>query len=192
MSKVVGYARGSRGDPNTAGQLQRLKRAGAVRLFEDVDLGHGVKRPGLAELLAAARSGDTLVVVRLDRLGRSLAELLKTVRIVRERGLRLLSLDEEIDTGSHGGEMIFDAFEAVGHFERSLSKERGRDEKAVERAQGKLAGRRPIEEDKVAAATKLITDGVRPAVAARQLGIGRSTLYREIKRLGITRPGRNP
>lgn len=185
---ILGYARVSTGDQDVVGQRLRLEEAGAIRVFTDVMSGKSMDRPGLAELLAFAREGDTLAVVRLDRLGRSLGELLTTVQMLRERGIALLSLEEKIDTSSAAGELIFHVFGAIAHFERRLISERTRDGIAAARAKGRLPGRRPIEEDKVSAALKLVAASVPPAEAARQLGLGRSTVYREMKRLGIARP----
>lgn len=102
-----------------------------------------MERPGLAELLGFARQGDTLAIVRLDRLGRlgrSLGELLTTVHMLRERGIALLSLEEKIDTSSAAGELIFHVFGAIAHFERRLISERTRDGIAAARAKGKLPG----------------------------------------------------
>ena len=139
-------------------------------------------------LLAFARKGDTLAIVRLDRLGRSLGELLTTVQMLRERHITLFSLEEKIDTSSAAGELIFHVFGAIAHFERRLISERTRDGIAAARAMGKLPGRQPLDGDKVSAALKLVAASDSPAEAARQPGIGRSTMYREIKRLGIARP----
>src|SRR3954470_19633501 len=105
MGEMLGYARVSTGDQDVAGQTLRLERAGAIRVFTDVRSGKSMDRPGLAELLACARRGDTLAVVRLDRLGRSLAELLSSVNLLKERGIALVSLEEKIDTGSAAGEL---------------------------------------------------------------------------------------
>ena len=98
MTGILGYARVSTGDQDVAGQTMRLTQAGAIKVFTDVRSGRNMDRPGLQELLAYARHGDTLAVVRLDRLGRSLGELLTTVTMLKERGIALLSLEEKIDT----------------------------------------------------------------------------------------------
>ncbi|MBF0852317.1 recombinase family protein, partial [Gluconobacter sp. R75690] len=95
---------------------------------------------------------------------------------------------EKIDTSSAAGELIFHVFGAIAHFERRLISERTRDGIAAARAKGRLPGRQPLDSDKVSAALKLIAASVSPAEAARQLGIGRSTVYREMKRLGVARP----
>jgi DNA invertase Pin-like site-specific DNA recombinase len=188
VGDILGYARVSTGDQDVAGQTMRLEAAGAIRVFTDVMSGKSMDRPGLAELLAYARKGDTLAVVRLDRLGRSLGELLSTVKMLHERGIALLSLEEKIDTSSAAGELIFHVFGAINHFERRLISERTKDGIAAARAKGRMPGRQPLDMDKVEAAIKLIEANVSPTEAAKQLGIGRSTIYHEMRRLGIARP----
>ena len=101
---------------------------------------------------------------------------------------RPLYLKEKIDTSTATGELIFHVFGAIAHFERRLISERTRDGIAAARGKGKLPGRQPVDGYKVSAALKLVAANVSPAEAARQLGIGRSTVYREMKRLGIARP----
>lgn len=188
MGDTLGYARVSTGDQDVAGQTMRLEMTGAIRVFTDVVSGKSMDRPGLAELLAYARKGDTLAVVRLDRLGRSLAELLSTVEKLRARGIALLSLEEKIDTSSAAGELIFHMFGAIAHFERRLISERTKDGIAAARAKGKRPGRQPLDMARVDAAIKLVEARLAPVEAARQVGIGRSTIYREMRRLGIQRP----
>ena len=188
MPDILGYARVSTGDQDVAGQTMRLAEAGAIRTFTDVMSGKSMDRPGLTDLLAYARSGDTLAVVRLDRLGRSLAELLSTVTMLRERRIALLSLEEKIDTSSAAGELIFHVFGAIAHFERRLISERTKDGIAAARAEGRKPGRQPLDVKKLDAALTLIEANTPPAQAAKQLGLGRSTIYREMRRLGISRP----
>ncbi len=188
MGAILGYARVSTGDQDVAGQTLRLEQIGAIKVFTDVKSGKSMDRPGLTELLNYARAGDTLAVVRLDRLGRSLAELLETVKMLRERQIDLLSLEEKIDTSSAAGELIFHVFGAIAHFERRLISERTKDGMAAARAKGKRPGRQPLDMKKVEAAIKLIEASISPSEAAKQLGLGRSTVYRELRRLGISRP----
>lgn len=187
MTGILGYARVSIGDQDVADQTMRLTKAGAIKVFTDVRSGRNMDRPGLQELLAYARHGDTLAVVRLDRLGRSLGELLATVTMLKERGIALLSLEEKIDTSSAVGELIFHVFGAIAHFERRLIAERTRDGIAAARARGKRPGRQPLDADRIAAAVKLVAAGLTPTDTARQLGLGRSTVYREVRRAGIQR-----
>jgi DNA invertase Pin-like site-specific DNA recombinase len=180
MGDRLGYARVSTADQDVAGQAMRLEQAGVIKLFTDVRSGRSVDRPGLEALLAYARKGDTLTVVRLDRLGRSLVELLTTVALLKERGIELVSLEERIDTGSAAGELVFHVFGAIAHFERRLIAERTRDGIAAARAEGRKPGRRPLDPEKLQAAVTLIRGGLSPSKAARQVGLGRSTLYREL------------
>ena len=188
MGDVLGYARVSTGDQDVAGQTMRLEQAGAIKVFTDVRSGKSMDRPGLAELFAYARRGDTLAVVRLDRLGRSLAELLATVAALKERGIALLSLEEKIDTSSAAGELVFHVFGAIAHFERRLIAERTKDGIAAARAKGRRPGRKPVDLEKVRAALKLVDAGLSPTAAAKQLGLGRSTVYREMSLAGSTVP----
>ena len=115
-------------------------------------------RSGLTALLDYARRGDTLAVVRLDRLGRSLAELLATVAMLKERSIALVSLEERIDTSSAAGELIFHVFGAIAHFERRLIAEHTKDGIAAARARGKRPGRHPVDPNKIAAALRLARD----------------------------------
>lgn len=192
MTGILGYARVSTGDQDVAGQTMRLTQAGAIKVFTDVRSGRSMDRPGLQELLAYARHGDTLAVVRLDRLGRSLGELLTTVTMLKERGIALLSLEEKIDTSSAAGELVFHVFGAIAHFERRLIAERTKDGIAAARAKGKQPGRQPLDADRIEAALKLVRAGLSPTAAARQLGLGRSTVYREVNRSGLRTAATSP
>jgi DNA invertase Pin-like site-specific DNA recombinase len=164
-----------------------LTQAAAIKVFTDVRTGRTMDRPELNALLAYGRKGDTLAVVRLDRLGRTLSELLATVAMLKDRGIAMLSLEEKIDTGSAAGELVFHVFEAIAHFERRFIAERTKDGIAAARVRGKHPGRRPLEAEKIAAAIQLVKAGLSPNAAARQLNLGRSTVYREINRAGVAR-----
>jgi DNA invertase Pin-like site-specific DNA recombinase len=188
MGAILGYARVSTDDQDVAGQTMRLTATGAIKVFSDVRSGKTMERPGLEALLAYARDGDTLAVVRLDRLGRSLNELMATVAMLKERGIALLSLEERIDTNSAAGELIFHVFGAIAHFERRLIAERTKDGIAAARARGKRPGRQPLDADKITAVLNLVKSGLSPTAAAKHLGLGRSTVYRELSRAGIERP----
>ena len=110
MSDILGYARVSTQQQDLASQKARLTTAGAIRIFEDVISGKIFDRPGLEALIAYAREGDLLCVVRLDRLGRSLKELLETVEYLKECKIGLISLEEKIDTSFAAGELVFHVF----------------------------------------------------------------------------------
>ena len=178
MGDVLGYARVSTDDQDLEGQRRRLKKVDAIRIFEDVISGRRFERPGLTQLLNYARPGDSLCVVRLDRLGRSLRELLEVVDMLKERRIHFQSLEEKIDTSSAAGELIFHVFGAIAHFERRLIGERTKDGLAAAKAKGRRPGRPPVDPDKRDAALKLIEAGLSPTEAARQVGLGRATVYK--------------
>ena len=175
---ILGYARVSTPEQDLSVQTVRLKNAGAIRIFEDVVSGKQFKRPGLEKLIDHARQGDSLCIVRLDRLGRSLKELLETVDNLKERNINLISLEEKLDTSSAAGELVFHVFGAIAHFERRLISERTRDGIAAARKRGKTPGRPRLSTETVSAVQKLVKAGMTPGQAAKQLGIGRSTAYR--------------
>jgi len=175
---ILGYARVSTAEQDVAGQKDRLVKAGAVRVFKDAISGKQFERPGLTELIDHARAGDSLCVVRLDRLGRSLKELLETVDNLKAQGINLISLEEKLDTSSAAGELVFHVFGAIAHFERRLISERTKDGIAAARKRGKKPGRPSLGRETVSALEKLIEAGLTAGQAAKQLGIGRSTAYR--------------
>ena len=158
VGDTLGYARVSTHDQNPDAQSDRLIEAGAIRVFTDIVSGK-----------------------RLDRLGRSLRELLETVDGLKARGIHLISLEERLDTSSAAGELVFHVFGSIAHFERRLISERTRDGIAAARKRGRTPGRPPLDPETVSAAEKLIAAGLSPARAAKQLGIGRATAYRIAK-----------
>ena len=181
VGSTLDYARVSTAEQDLEVQRRRLRdEANATRVFEDVISGKSFERPGLSALLNFARPGDIVCVVRLDRLGRSLKELLETVDGFKARGLGFRSLEERLDTASAAGELVFHVFGAIAHFERRLIIERTRDGIAAARARGKRLGRPPLDQQKLQAALTLIRSGLSPSAAARQVGLGRSTLCREL------------
>ena len=189
MPDVLGYARVSTPAQDLDGQRRRLREeAGAIRVFDDVVSGRTFERPGLEALIDYARAGDTVCVVRLDRLGRSLRELLETVERFKAAGLEFRSLEERLDTGSAAGELVFHVFGAIAHFERRLIVERTRDGLAAARARGARPGRPALDPGKLEAALLLVEGGLSPTRAARQVGLGRSTLYRELALRGLDGP----
>ena len=178
MGDVLGYARVSTDDQDVDGQRRRLKEAGALRIFEDVISGKRFERPGLTQLLDYVRPGDCLCVVRLDRLGRARRDLLEVVDMLKERRIHFLSLEDKIDTSSAAGELIFHIFGAIAHFERRLIGERTKDGLAAAKAKGRRPGRPPVDRAKCDAALTLVDSGLSPTEAARQVGLGRATVYK--------------
>ena len=177
---ILGYARVSTLDQDLSSQKDRLLKNGAIRVFEDVISGKTFKRPGLASLLDQARANDTLAVIRLDRLGRSLKELLETVDDLKAREINLISLEERIDTTSAAGELVFHVFGAIAHFERRLISERTKDGLATARKNGRNPGRPPLKPETISALQDLVGAGKSVSQAAKHLGIGRSTAYKLI------------
>ncbi len=177
---LIGYARVSTLDQTLALQRDALANAGCERVFTDTASGSRSARPGLHEALDFARSGDTLVVWRLDRLGRSLRHLIDTVFLLQERGIELKSLQEQIDTTTSGGKLVFHVFGALAEFERDLIRERTQAGLTAARARGRLGGRpRALDERKAQMAQALYKDK-RNSVAdiCRTLRVSRATLYR--------------
>jgi DNA invertase Pin-like site-specific DNA recombinase len=188
MPDVLGYARVSTPGQDLEGQRRRLtEEAGAIRVFDDVVSGRTFERPGLEALIDYAREGDTVCVVRLDRLGRSLRELLETVERFKAARLEFRSLEDRLDTASAAGELVFHVFGAIAHLERRLIVERTRDGLKAARARGAKPGRPALDPDKLDAALLLIRGGLSPTRAAKQVGLGRSTLYRELAFRGSDR-----
>ena len=177
---IIGYARVSTTDQDLTAQRDRLVQEGAVRIFDDVISGKTFDRPGMSALLDYARSGDTLAVIRLDRLGRSLRELLETVEDLKGKEINLISLEERIDTTSAAGELVFHVFGAIAQFERRLISERTKDGIATARKHGRNPGRPPLQPETISALQDLVEAGKSVSQAAKHLGIGRSTAYKAI------------
>ena len=144
----VGYARVSTNDQNLHMQEDALKTMGCEEIYRDIASGVKTARPGLEDVLAYLREGDTLVVWKLDRLGRSLQHLIETVKSLSKRKIGFQSLQENIDTTTSGGKLIFHIFSALAEFERDLIKERTNAGLKAARARGRLGGRPPLLEEK--------------------------------------------
>ena len=161
-------------------QETALKAAGCELIFKD----HGVSgaksdRAGLADALGILGAGDTLVVYRLDRLARSLIDLVDIVTKLHARGVAFQSLNEHIDISSAYGEFVLHILGAVAHFERALIQERTRSGVRAAQARGVRVGRKAALDDQaLKEAVRLLHQGEKPEVIARKLGCGRSTLYR--------------
>jgi DNA invertase Pin-like site-specific DNA recombinase len=180
---LIGYARVSTLDQTLALQQDALSAAGCQELYTDTISGSVTERPGLSDALSHLRAGDTLVVWRLDRLGRSLAHLIETVRQLHEQGIGFRSLQEQIDTTTSGGKLVFYVFGALAEFERDLIRERTHAGLAAARARGRLFGRpKALSPRKVEQLQTLAKDECTTVREICQtLGISRATYYRYVK-----------
>lgn len=180
---LVGYARVSTDDQNLDLQRDALNHAGCKQLFEDQLSGAKAERPGLQKALQYARAGDTLIVWRLDRLSRSLKDLIEMVALLEGKGIGLKSLQEAIDTQTSGGKLIFHIFGALAEFERNLIRERTQAGLQAARARGRKGGRpKALNKDKQALAVKLY-DEKKHSVdqVCQMMGISKPTLYKYIE-----------
>jgi DNA invertase Pin-like site-specific DNA recombinase len=177
---LVGYARVSTQEQSLHLQRDALKKAGCKRIFTDVASGVKSERPGLGKALEFVRRGDTLVVWKLDRLGRSLAHLIESVHGLQARKVGFRSLQESLDTTTSGGKLVFHVFGALAEFERDIIRERTNAGLAAARARGRKGGRpRVLDDKKTVLARTLYEDKKTPiAVICATLGISRSSLYR--------------
>jgi DNA invertase Pin-like site-specific DNA recombinase len=179
---LIGYARVSTHDQTLNLQQDALKKADCSKIFTDVISGIKAERKGLDEALAYVRSGDTLVVWRLDRLGRSLPHLITTMTGLEERGIGFKSLTENIDTTTSSGKLIFHIFGALAEFERNLIRERTQAGLSAARARGRKGGRpRSLTGKQLSIALDLYEKRHPIAEICRTLKISRATLYRYIQ-----------
>jgi DNA invertase Pin-like site-specific DNA recombinase len=180
---LIGYSRVSTTDQSPQLQLDALTAAGCDKLFTDTSSGSQAERPGLTEALNYARSGDVLVVWRLDRLGRSLQHLIVTITDLNNRDVGFRSLTENIDTTTSGGKLIFHIFGALAEFERDIIRERTQAGLQAARARGRHGGRpKLLSPKKMTLAQALYNDKTNTiAEICKTLGISRATLYRSIQ-----------
>ncbi|SII09203.1 site-specific recombinase PinR [Mycobacteroides abscessus subsp. abscessus] len=183
---LIGYARVSTAEQSTDLQLDALNAAHVEQTFVDEGVSGSLSsRPELDKCLAHLRPGDTLVVWRLDRLARSLRNLLELVESLSQSGIHLRSLTEAIDTSSASGRLILSVFGALAEFERSLIIERTQAGLAAARSRGARIGRpTAMTTGQVEQAKTLVGAGHRVGDVARSLGVGRSTLYRVLGEAG--------
>jgi len=180
---LVGYARVSTEDQHLHLQIDALKQHGCEKIFTDQRSGKDTDRPGLQQALEFLREGDTLVVWKLDRLGRSLQDLIQIVNRLRERGIGFKSLQENMDTTSPGGKLIFHIFGALAEFEREIIRERTMAGLKAARARGRLGGRpRKLDKNKV----KMVRDLYESKEytireICEMMGVSKQTLYNYLR-----------
>jgi DNA invertase Pin-like site-specific DNA recombinase len=178
----IGYARVSTDDQKLDLQMDALHSAGCNEIYQDVASGAKVQRTGLDKAVEYIRTGDTLVVWKLDRLGRSLKHLIDVVNNLNSRGVFFKSIRENIDTSNSGGKLTFHLFGALAEFERDIISERTMAGLAAARARGRVGGRPSVMNDqKIKLAKQLMANSSNNATdVAKTLGVSRATLYRHL------------
>lgn len=181
---LIGYARVSTADQYLRMQEDALKSTGCERIYKDIVSGTKVARPGLHSALSDLRKGDTLVVWRLDRLGRSLAHLIETIKELNEKGIGFKSLQENIDTTTSGGQLIFHIFGALAQFERELIRERTTAGLKAARIRGRIGGR-PVKlskQETIKLKTHYDKGDLSILEICKLFNITKPTLYRYLKK----------
>ncbi len=181
----VGYARVSTGIQNLDLQLDALKKHGCGEIFTDKISGAKDKRQGLEDALRVVRTGDTLVVWRLDRLGRNMQHLIKIVNDLNDQGVSFHSLQENItmDKASATGQLMFHLFAAFAEFERNLIHERSAAGRAAARARGRLGGRpEKLDKKELEMLKTLVASGTPITDIAQMWGVSRTTVYRYLEK----------
>ena len=172
-----GYARVSSTDQNTGIQVAALKAAGCERVWQEKASGTTTEgRVELTNVMGYVRDGDVLVVTRVDRLARSIGDLQVIVKTLRAKGVELTCTEQPVDTSTAAGKCFLDMLGVFAEFETNLRKERQLEGIAKAKAEGVYTGRKPSID--VAAVRKMYADGVGPSAIAKQLGIGRASVYR--------------
>ena len=179
----IGYARVSTIDQNLDMQIDALKKEDCNKIFQDHASGVKTNRDGLERALKFMQRGDTLVVWKLDRLGRSLKQLIEIINLLNEKGMYFKSLQESIDTCSSGGKLIFHVFGALAEFERDMISERTIAGMAAAKERGRVSGRpRKLNENNRALALSLMKNKSYSAKdVGFTLGISKTTLYRNLQ-----------
>lgn len=182
MGKRIGYARVSTDDQNLDLQRDALALAGCSLVYQETMSGKSSDRPELMHCLKALRNGDILVVWRLDRLGRSLPDLVGIVSRLEQGGVGFESINERIETTSAAGRLIFHVFAALAEFERNLIRERTRAGLAAARARGRKGGRKPALDDRQVREIRALLKEpeIRVMDIAQLYSVSRTTLYRYV------------
>lgn len=176
----IGYVRVSTVAQTLDQQNGALAKAGVTKMFSDTMSGARDDRPGLAALMDYVRDGDTVVVWKLDRLGRNTLHILETVKALTERGITLISTTDGIDSSTAAGRMMIGVLGSLAEYERELVKERTALKRKISRANGTRFGRpRKVNDaDHIATAKRMKSDGHTGRAIARYLGVSRATVYR--------------
>jgi DNA invertase Pin-like site-specific DNA recombinase len=178
---LVGYGRVSTADQNHQLQEDALRAAGCDKIYLETISSGKRDRPQLAAALDYVRAGDVLVVWRLDRLARSIRQLIQTLEDLEQRSIGLKSITEAIDTTTAGGRLVFHIFASIAEFERSLIKERTRAGITAAKARGRVGGRpAKLIGERVEHAQNLLNSGSSVSAVARSMGVSRATVHRSL------------
>lgn len=180
MNQRIGYARVSMDDQNLDLQRGALRSSGVQSIYEEMASGKAAGRPELNHCLKALRAGDTLVVWRLDRLGRSLPDLVRIVAELEDKGIGFESITEKIETAGSAGKLMFHVFAALAEFERNLIRERTQAGLLAARARGRSGGRKPkLDARQIREIKRLMSDPTIPVgQIAERYKVSRTTIYK--------------
>lgn len=178
---IIGYARVSKGEQDLSLQINALEKGHCEKIFTDEITGVARIKPGLENAVSHLRAGDTLVVWKLDRLGRNIKSLIEFTKALESKGVNFTSLTEGINTSTPAGRFFFNIMASLADMERELIIERTRAGLSAARAKGKLGGRKRVMTDqKISSAKSLLKNGASPKEVANSLGVSVPTLYRWI------------
>jgi DNA invertase Pin-like site-specific DNA recombinase len=185
----IGYARVSTKDQNLSVQHEALEKEGCTKIYEEKISGKNTNRPELKKMMEQLRKGDTVVIWKLDRLGRSLRDLVNLVQQIQDKGAGLKSLNDHIDTTTPQGKLTFHLFAALAEFERDIISERTKAGLAYARARGRKGGRpkglSKEAQDKAIIAASLYKQGKSVQKICDHLGFSKTTLYRYLRHEGV-------
>lgn len=179
---LIGYGRVSTNDQNLILQKDALENAGCEKIFTDTSSGANIERTGLAQTLTQLRTGDVLVVWKLDRLGRNLKHLIETVSDLEKKGIGFKSITEGIETQSSGGKLVFHLFASLAEFERDIIKERTKAGLLAAKQRGKVGGRPSVIDNKKLSIARTMHANPKITVneICRSLNVSRATFYRHM------------
>lgn len=190
----IGYARVSTDSQDTAMQIAALQKEGCKRIYEEKASGAKADRPEMAKLMEHAREGDVIVVWRLDRLARSVSDLVRIAGELQTRCIDLFSIGDKIETKTANGKLHFHMLAALAQFERDLTRERVNAGLATAREKGRIGGRPKADEGKVAQALAMVKGGMSVTKAAEVAGVSRATVYRakNVSKTSVRMNGHSP
>jgi DNA invertase Pin-like site-specific DNA recombinase len=179
---LIGYCRVSTSDQNLNLQKDELKKFGCSKIYEDVASGAKAARVGLEAAIDFAREGDTLVIWKLDRLGRSLRDLIEIVNRLEQSGVSFVCITQNIDTRTPGGKLFFHIFGALAEYERELIRERTKAGLTAARARGRKGGRKPAMNEEQIEQARAMMDNPKLKIKSiiKTLGISKATLYKYV------------